>query len=506
MSPSCKLKTENERLRALVGEYEKTINERDRKIAELQARLLWLTRKYFAAGQSEKHDRSQLLLNLEETTRELEALQGESVEAVPVERHRPRPGSRQSPAEHFKDLPVHETVVIVPEEVKKDPELYEQIGEERTFEVDVIPPQLVKREIVRPRFRHRLDRGRPPVLAPAPARVIEGGYASAGLVSWVVTCKYLDHLPLNRLEQMSASWGARLSRKTMADWVDIAAFWLKPLYDRIRKDLIEGPYLQADETPVNYLDPDNKPGKARRGYLWVIGRPGGPVLFDWRLNRQHTHAGNLLRGFEGLLQADGYQAYDDFDPKEVKVQRLGCMAHIRRKWFESLQAHPREAQLALRIFARIYEREKAYRLEGIGPDARGQRRCRELGELFRRLHQLALICRHRALPKQALGLAASYTLAQWPTIEPLLRHGQVEIDNNLIENAIRPSAVGKKNWLFIGAPDAGARSAIIYSICLTCKRYAIDPRAYIPAVLKALPAMSTKDDIEHLMPWNWKAP
>jgi transposase len=479
------------------------LDEKTRLIAALEARIRWLTKQYFATGKSESIDKAQLLLELGEAQAQLTQLQSEP-EVITVQRHKPQPRVHQNAAEHFADLPVEQTVVITPEEVKAEPELYECIGEEKTFEVDVVPPRLFKREIIRRKYRHKLNRQLPPVLAPAPARVVEGGYASAGLVSYIVLSKYLDHLPLYRLEKMSQRWGARLARQTMVDWVEVAAIWLKWIYDRMRKDLIEGPYLQADETPVRYLDPDAKQGKASRGNLWVMGRPNGPVVFDWKCSREHAHALEMMDGFTGVLQADGYQAYDKLAQRSKTLVRVGCMAHVRRKWFESLQSSPRESALALKIFARIYQREALYREQRLDAPTRGERRQKELTILFRRLHRLALIVAQRSLPKSEIGKAASYTLAQWPSIEALLNTGIAELDNNLIENAIRPSAIGKKNWLFIGSPGAGGRSAIIYSIVVTCQRYGVDPHAYLRDVLSRLPSMSNQDDISALMPQSWQ--
>lgn len=212
----------------------------------------------------------------------------------------------------------------------------------------------------------------------------------------------------------------------------------------------------------------------------------------------------LLRGFTGTLQADGYQAYDALAKANKDFVRVGCMAHVRRKWFDSLEKHPRETALALRIFARIYRREALYREAGFGAEERTRLRKAELSVLFARLHRLARICRDKALPKSELGKAAAYTLSQWPLIEALLEHGEAEIDNNLIENAIRPSAIGKKNWLFIGSPQAGGRSAIVYSVLITCQRFGVDPHEYLRDVLPKLPAMNNQDDYTALMPQNWK--
>lgn len=501
---------ENERLRALLQQRDEEIRlnqeelqRREVRIAELETRLNWLNGRLFGSGKSETLDRAQLLLELGDVESELKELRGQEVK-ITVERRLPRPRVIVSKEEHFKDLPVEETVVIEPEEVQKDPDLYERIGEERMFEVDIVPPRLFKREIIRPKYRLILDRQMPPVVAGAPVGPVQGGYASAGLLAWVAISKYVDHQPLYRLEKMSHRWGARLSRQVMSDWIEVSALWLKIIYDRMRKDLLEGPYIQADETPVQYLDPDARKGNAQRGFLWVIGRPDGPVIFDWRLNRQHSHAKHLLRGFKGVLQSDGYQAYDACAGANKQITQIGCMAHVRRKWFDALKTHPREAAVALRIFARIYQREQQYKEEGIDHQTRATRRQQQLSILFRRIHALALIVRKQALPKSKLGQAASYTLSQWKNITPILDHGIVQIDNNLIENAIRPTAIGKKNWLFVGAPQAGGKSAIIYSIVVTCQRFRIDPLLYIKDVLSKLPNMTNQQDITHLIPQYWK--
>jgi len=398
---------------------------------------------------------------------------------------------------------VQETVIIEPEEVKADPELYERIGEEETFEVDITPPKLFKRKIVRPKYRFKLERQRPPVVAPAPARPIEGGYASAGLLTWVVLSKYLDHLPLYRQEKMSSRWGAYLSRKTMADWVETVAEWLKPIYNHMRYSLLAGDYIQADETPIRYQDPDQKKGKSEQGWMWLISKPGGDVVFDWRLSRRHGELTSLLDGYTGLLQSDGYEAYGKYGQRDG-VTWIGCWAHARRKFYESLDNHPREAGLVLGLIARLYACESRYRDEVLNPESRKRRRVGEQQRILKWIRITLRICAQRALPKSRLGQACAYALTHWEPLTAYLDHGIVEIDNNLIENAIRPSALGKKNWLFIGSRQAGQRSAIIYSLAISCQRHGIDPHLYLKDVLSRLPRMTNRDDIAALAPANWK--
>ena len=303
---------------------------------------------------------------------------------------------------------------------------------------------------------------------------------------------------------MSEAWGAKLSRKTMCDWVDVASQWLEPIYKEMRRGLLEGGYLQADETPIHCNDPDLRDGKTTQGWLWVISRPGADVVFDWRLTRRHGELTSLIDGFSGILQSDGYQAYASHAASHKNVVWIGCWAHARRKFNEALSEAPRQAGLVLHLIGYLYEKETQWDAEGIAPEQRAQLRERDFARHLALLKKLATALRRRARPRSLLGEACSYLLSQW---SPLVTHcafGQTRLDNNLVENAIRPSAIGKKNWLFIGDPDAGQRSAILYSIVVSCQRHGKDPHAYLRDMLSRLPKMSNKDDLSALTPANWQ--
>ncbi|MEJ1974205.1 MAG: IS66 family transposase [Lacunisphaera sp.] len=469
------------------------------EIAVLRTQIAWLQQQLFGPGKSEKLDRAQLLLKLGE----LEKLAAASAPTQTITYARTvRQEKRPLPAENFAHLPVQETIELVPEVVRAEPEAYERIGEERTFEVDVVPPKLFKREIVRPKFKRRDDRAQPPVVAPAPARAVAGGYASAGLLAWIALSKYVDHLPLYRLEQMSSRWGATLPRSSMADWIGITAQWLEPIYRQMKSGLLQGGYVQADETPIRCNDPDEKKGGTTQGWLWAISRPGGDVVFDWRLSRRHGELTSLLSDYQGLLQSDGYEAYPAFTREREGVVWLGCWAHARRYFFEAAAERPKTAERILRLIARLYRWERIWDKREIGARRAGLRQlCFE--RPLRRLRQLALALRKRVLPKSGLGQACHYLLEHWAPLTAHLNHSATRLDNNLIENAIRPSAIGKKNWLFIGHPDAGQRSAIIYSIVVSCQRHGKDPYRYLRDVLTRLPRMTNHDDLAALTPARW---
>ena len=467
----------------------------------MRAQIAWLTQKLFGGGRSEKLDQAQLRLELQEL--EKLAVQSESrLETITYERNKARE-PRPVPAETFAQLPVVETIEVVPEPVKQDPELYEKIGEERTFEVDVIPPKLVKREIVRPKYRHRLDRNRPPLLAPSPARVVPGGYASAGLLAWIALSKYVDHLPLYRLEQMSQRWGASISRRTMSDWIEVTANWLEPVYRRMQVALLAGGYIQADETPVRCNDPDEKRGGTTQGYLWVISRPGADVVFNWRMSRRHGELTSLLKGFKGVLQSDGYEAYPSYVRAHQGVEWVGCWAHARRYFVEAMAEKPKAVQLVLRLIGQLYQLEAEWDEAKVG-DSRSTLREKHFARPLRWLRRIALGLRQKFLPRSLLGKACAYLLEHWDVLIAHQRHSMTRLDNNLVENAIRPSAIGKKNWLFIGHPDAGQRSAIIYSLVVSCRRHGKDPLAYLRDVLRRLPAMTNQDDLTPLTPAMWQ--
>jgi len=470
---------------------------------QLKAQLEWFKRHFFGTGKSESIDALQLRLNFPGA--EKEASESETqTQQISYERKKAFV-SRESRAEHFKDVPVKETVELIPEQVKADPEAWVRIGQEETFEIDITAPKLFKRRIIRPKYRNRFNREMPPVLAPAPVRAVSGGYASAGLLVWVTLSKYLDHLPLYRLEKMSERWGARLSRQAMSDWVEAVSQWFEPIYGLMRRELLHGGYVQADETPVNFLDPELKMGKAQQGYLWVIGKPGGNVVFDWRLSRRHDEATTLLEGFEGVLQSDGYGAYASFVEKHPKVVRVACLAHIRRKFTEAIHEDPVAVNFVLRLIGKLYHWESQWDEKQFnGVEQRSALRVSHFGLSLSLLRRVVQTLAKRVRPTSNLGKACQYMMGQWNELLSHCHLGMTRIDNNLIENAIRPSAIGKKNFLFIGSPEAGKKTAVIYSIVVSCQRHGIDPFAYMKDLLERLPTMTNKDDLTVLLPNKWK--
>jgi transposase len=399
------------------------------------------------------------------------------------------------------DLPVIE-VVIEPAEVQAEPESFKRIGEEVFEELDVTPAQFFKRRIIRPKYVRVDNRMLPPVVAPAPKRIIDNSYASAGLLTNIVLSKYCDHLPLYRQEQIFKSrYGVELSRQTMSDWMYHLAQMLAMVYEALREELRAQHYLQIDETPIRYLDPGS--GRCGQGYLWVYHAPKVAVLFEWRTSRSNECLEKTLTGFSGIAQSDGYSAYRAFEKRhpDASIELAACWAHVRRKFYDARNESAFAAQTVQEI-GNLYRIESALR-EHPELDRRAARQEQSLPMLERIELQLR-DAQQRHLPQSLTRKAIDYTLGLWSRLLIYTKHAEVEIDNNLVENAIRPTAAGKKNWLFFGSAGAGQTSAILYSLLETCRKLGVNPEEYLRDILPCLPEMTNRT-ARNYTPAQWKA-
>jgi len=388
-------------------------------------------------------------------------------------------------------------IVIEPDEVLAQPEGWTKISEERTSQLDWVAPRIIKRVFIRPRYV-KAERF---ALAPLPPQPIEQGMVGPGLLAQVLVNKYEYHQPLYRQAKMfRQQFGVELSRKTMGHWVEQAAELLKPVYRVIREDLLRGNYLQADETPIRYLDPDVK-GKSQQGYLWTYSRPGGDVLFDWRLSRSREGPREFLKNFRGKLQTDGYSAYESLANERDGLTLIGCWAHARRGFHEAL-SESKVAAWFVRQIGLLYAVEKELREKKAGPESRAAMRAWQSRPVLARLRRAMESVRGRTLPQGLLGQAIDYALKRWDALTRFVEDGVLEIDSNLIENSIRPSALGKRNWLFIGHPGAGERSAVIYTLLGSCRRHGINPFDYLKDLFTRLPAAKITQ-IRQFTPSQW---
>ena len=344
---------------------------------------------------------------------------------------------------------------------------------------------------------------------PAEYRVIPGAVATAGLLAYLMVAKYCDHLPFYRLQQIfHRRHQVLIDRNAMCHWMGRCAEVLECLYEALRKELVSGQYLQIDETTIKLLDPDS-PGKAKKSFFWVIVRPKESVLFRFDPGRAHTVAMDLLEGFAGRLQSDAYAAYRALVARCPLLSLFACWAHARRKFAEAVEANGAGAAWYVAEIQRLYRIEAEAREQGLDVEARAALRAERgtpvLAGIKARLD--ADRVGGDLLPSSPLAIAVNYTAKIWPELvryaEP--GNGMVEIDNNLVENAIRPTAVGKKNWLFIGHPKAGQRSAIIYTMVENCRMQGIDPLVYLTDVMPRIVDREDGADVSDLLPRQWKA-
>jgi transposase len=389
-----------------------------------------------------------------------------------------------------------------------------KIGEDRTERLDVIPAQLQVIVTIRPRYA--CPKGRAGVIqAPAPAHLIEAGLPTEALIAQVVVSKYSEHLPLYRQAQVLARHGVPIERSTLADWVGRAAFHLAPVVDRMAELLKRSTKLFMDETTAPVLDPGR--GKTKTGYLWALARDDRPfggvdppgVVFRYAPGRAGLHAEEMLAGFDGVLQVDGFAGYNRLqraDRQGGSPLRLAyCWSHGRREVIKAIsEAGSPIGEEILQRIAALYAIEKQIR--GSSPAQRRAVRHDRAKPLVAELEAFIRAQRERLSPKSTMGQALAYLANHWEGLCVYLDDGRVEMDNNPVENLIRPLALNRKNSLFAGHDEGGQNWARLASLVATCKLNGIKPFAYMKATLKALAAGHRNADIDMLLPWNFNVP
>ena len=337
--------------------------------------------------------------------------------------------------------------------------------------------------------------------APVPAQIIDKGLPTSGLLAQVLVAKYSDHLPLYRQETIFGRSGLRLARSTLAQWVGVCAVQLQPLVDALKTAMFRSAVLHADETPVAMLKPGNK--KTHRAYLWAYA-PGAfedlkAVVYDFCESRAGEHARAFLGDWSGGLVCDDFSGYKaSFG---AAITEVGCMAHARRKFFDLHVSNKSEiAQQALTYIGQLYEIERE--VKHLKPDERGRIRKDKSKLLVDALHQWMLLQRQCITDGTATAKALDYSLKRWAALTRFVQDGRLPIDNNWIENQIRPIAIGRGNWLFAGSLRAGQRAAAVMSLIQSAKLNGHDPYAYLKDVLARLPTQKNSR-IDELLPHNW---
>lgn len=487
----------------LIQARERTITHRDAQIAALTAEIARLRRLQFSA-RSERMDPAQRQL-FEETMAadiaavqaQLEAIQAEGEDAATGQRRRKTGSAGRKPLpEHLERVEArHEPASCTCPQCQG---ALTHIGDHVSETLACKPLAFYVKRDIYPQYACR-PCGQVVAEPVAPA-IIDRGQADASLLAQVAIAKYADHLPLYRQEAIYARSGIALSRTTLAEWIGAVGVALQPLADRLGQRLRGQPVLHADETPVALLDP--KAGKTKRAYLFAYGngRHGGTgppmVVFQFKPSRSGEHARQFLGDWHGSLMVDEYAGYKALWSQGVT--ELGCWAHARRKWFDQHKASG--SAIAAEALARI---GVLYRIEAQARDMTVQER-----HAHRQEHAVAALAALKAwlddLQPKVLGnsgtaRALGYTLRRWEALVRYADDGRYPIDNNPIENAIRPIAIGRKNWLFAGSEQAGRRAAAIMSLVATAKANGIDPHAWLTDTLSRLPTTLDRN-IDSLLP------
>jgi transposase len=475
------------------------INTLRREVDWLRHRLDVLSRRIFGKT-SEQLSPDQLTLAYEQLGNEIDKAQApeepDSVETAPAEKAKPKRGRRAIP----KNIRRVDVVVDIPEEEKTCTSCgvtRERIGEETSEKYDYIPAELVCQVTHRPKYGS--CECRPGVLVARPApQAIEKGLAAEGLLAWLLTSKYVDHLPLYRLEGILARHGADISRQTLCDWVASCADALNPIYEHLRRRVVAVDYLQTDDTPVTIL---GEGGGSLTGRLWVYLDPlGGKVLFDATPTRGRDGPERVLKDFKGYLQADAYSAYDALYRTGALVE-VGCWAHARRKFFDTREQDP-EAMKVLALIGKLYEVER--QAAGLTHEERRVLRLEKSRPILEEIDRVREELSRTALPKSGLGEALRYLHNQREALGRYLHDGRLKPDNNGAENQLRVVAVGRKNWLFAGSFEGARRAALLYTLAQGCKLAGVEPFRYFKDVLLRV-ATHPAARVDELTPTGWAA-
>lgn len=514
-------------LKTMIGEKLAIISEQDLRIAVLEEELRLARHKKFGAS-SEKADPAHFsLFNEAELLSSAAAVDAPATsDAITVPAHTRAKGGRRP---FDPSLPRRRVEHDYPDAAKLCPcgsgHMRSRIGEIVTEQAEIEPAKITIIENVRFKYGPcsdcdgvfpEIDDGREPpptiIVAPLPIQPIPKSIATASLCTFVAIMKYGDGLPLYRVEKILARYGLDITRTTLATWMIRLGELIVPLINLLHETQVSYDVMQMDETTLQVLKEQSRAAQAK-SRMWVR-RGGAPdkrvILFDYEPTRSGSVAWRLLEDFKGILQSDGYAGYVAVGKRDG-IRHVGCLAHARRKFDEALKAqkeHGRGGLAAegLALIQKIYRVEKVARETKLSPDKRKALREQHARPIWNELRKWLDAKRRHAPPQTLTGKAMTFLDNQWPLLIGYLEDGRIEVDNNLCENALRPFVVGRKAWLFADTPAGATASARLYSLIETAKASGLEPYAYLRRVFADLPAMTTADEIETLLPWNVARP
>ena len=486
-----------------------TIRELDRKREQLEHRLALALKRLYGQRRERFIDPDQLTLF---TLEDIEALAEEAKQAEQQRQQEEllaRRRGKKRPGHGRRPLPDHLPREVVRHELSPEQracpccgEQRQEIGHESSEQLEFIPASF--KVLVHERVKYACRTCQEHVaIAEVPNKPIEKGLPGPGLLAQTVLSKYGDHLPLYRQEDIVARSGIFLRRSTLCDWVAAAAVLLEPLYRRMIELVLDSRVLHTDDTSVKLLDP--REAKAKTARFWAyLGDGAHPYgVYDFTESRKRDGPQQFLAGYEGYLQADAYGGYDGIYAGG-KVVEVACWAHARRKWYESRTTDPARAHHALALIQKLYRVERDYRRASVEERlaARQARSLPILAEFKSWLDEQ----HEQILPKSPIGQAATYTANQWTALTRYCESGDLSIDNNAAERAMRPCAIGRKNWLFVASKTGGHRAAVLMSLVQSCKQNQVEPWAYLKDVFDRLPTLGespSHDSLDELLPDRW---
>lgn len=481
----------------LLAQRDQWLRDKDQEIGKLQHYLALANKRVFGR-KSEKlplNERQGCFFSFEIPE------PGPLPEKVQVPAHERKQSRGRKPLP--KDLP-RERVECPPETTTCSccGEELSRIGEEITEELDFVPASMVIREFVRGKYACSKCKQNGVQTAPLPPSVqpLERSRPGIGLLVYIILSKYVDHLPLYRLEKMFLRMGIEVSRQRMSDWLAAVVPKLLLLYQCLLGELRKVDYLQGDETEIKVQDPDVVE-KLFLGYFWGSHAPEIKLAaFMYFASRAGAAAKDMFKGFEGTLQTDCYAGYNPVLLPD-KVVRLACLAHIRRKFIEATKSAPAECNHVVALIAKLYQIEKI--AKDYTPEKRKALRDKHATPILEMLEKYLRQIQLSTLPKAPVQEAINYTLKQWPEVLRYLEDGRYHIDNNAMEREIRPIAIGRKNYLFAGSHEAAQRAAMLYSFVASCRLNNVNPAVWFTDILKRLPTTKTTE-LHTLLPNVWK--
>ena len=471
------------------------------QIDDLNGQLYYLRRQLFGK-KSEKLDPAQRLLfeNLyDQVKARIDQQKPSKAPTVKKRKNANHHGRNALP----QDLPREVIEIEPPDEEKTCPVCHkekERIGSEETEKLEYVPASFYIKKYVRYKYACKACESHISI-GPLPPMAIDKGIPGEGLLAHIITSKFCDHSPLNRLEGILKRHGVDINVSTLCDWVGKSADLLAPLVKRMRVRILESPRINTDDTPIP-IKSKKRRGSTYNGYLWVYIDKDGNVVFDFTPTRSREGPVKFLGQFSGYVQADAYSGYDEFFRRSDAIE-VGCHAHARRKFDYALDTDPVRAARLLVLWGKLYDIERRAKEENFSSAQLLEARQEQAKPILAEIKTVLDEYKHQVLPKSPIGKAIAYSLNQWEALNRYVDDPMLEIDNNLSERTLRMVVIGRKNYLFAGSEAGAWRAAVIYSLVASCKLHDIDPFRYFRDVLSRV-STHPADRIDELLPSEWK--